>query len=75
MIADIVGEVVGGVLRFLGRIVLEVVFELLVKGTGSAICQPFIKKKLDPDGWLVVVVGLSFWGAVGIGLYAIKRQF
>jgi hypothetical protein len=74
MIGDIVGEVAGGALKFIGRLFLEVVFEFLIKGAGYILCSPFSRRKSDPDSVLVVVVGLVFWVAVGVGIYAIKRQ-
>lgn len=74
MIGDIVGEVAGGVLKFIGRVFFEVIFEFLVKGAGCVLCRSFGRRKLDPDGALVVVVGLAFWVAVGLGIYGIKRQ-
>lgn len=74
MIGDIVGEVAGGALKFVGRILLEVVFEFLIKGAGYVLCRPFVCRRLDPDGGLVVVVGLVFWVVVGVGIYAIKRH-
>lgn len=74
MIGDIVGEVAGGALRFIGRMFVEVVFEFLIKGAGYALCRPFSRKKLDLDGALVVVAGLAFWVAIGAGVYAIQRQ-
>jgi hypothetical protein len=73
MIGDIVGEAAGGVLRFIGRLFLEIVFEFLIKGAGYVLCRPFARGKLDPDRWPVVVTGLLFWVVVGIGVYAIKR--
>jgi len=75
MIGDVVGEVAGGALKFIGRLFVELIFEILIKGAGYILCPPFSRKKLDPDGGLVVVVGLAFWAAVGVGVYAIKRQF
>lgn len=74
MIGDVVGEVAGGVLKFVGRLILEVVFEFLIKALGYIICRPFSRRKLDPDSGLVVVVGLMIWVSVGVGIYAIKRQ-
>jgi hypothetical protein len=74
MIGDIVGEVAGGALKFIGRIFLEVIFEFLIKGAGYILCRPFYNRRLDPDGGLVVFVGLVFWVAVGVGIYAITRQ-
>ncbi|MDY6947725.1 MAG: hypothetical protein SXG53_18610 [Pseudomonadota bacterium] len=74
MIGDIIGEVAGGALKFVGRILFEVVFEFLIKGAGYVLCRPFARRKVDPDGGLVVVVGLVFWVVVSVGIYAIKRQ-
>jgi hypothetical protein len=74
MIGEIVGEVAGGALKFIGRMFLEIIFEFLIKSTGYVLCRPFSRRRLDPDGGLVVVVGLVFWIAVGIGIYAIKRH-
>jgi hypothetical protein len=74
VIGDIVGEVAGGVLKFIGRLIFEVVFEFLIKGTGYILCRPFSRRKLDPDGGLVVAAGLVFWLAVGVGIYAINHH-
>lgn len=74
MIGDVVGEVAGGVLRLIGRLIIEVVFEFLIKGAGYILCRLFGRRKLDPDGGFVVVVGLAFWAVLGVGIYAIKRQ-
>jgi hypothetical protein len=75
MIGDIVGEVAGGVLKFIGRIIAEVVLEFLIKGVGYMLCRPFSRKELDPDGGLVAFVGLAFWIAVGVGIYGIKQHW
>ncbi len=74
MIGDVVGEAAGGLLKFIGRLIFEVVFEFLIKGAGYILCRPFSRRTLDPDGGLVVVVGLTFWVTVGVAIYAIKRQ-
>lgn len=73
MPGEIIGEVAGGVLRFIGRMLLEGVFEFLIKGVGYLICRPF-KRNVDADGGLVVGVGLVFWVAVGGVVYAVQRQ-
>ncbi len=73
MLGEIIGEVAGGVLRFIGRMLLDVVFELLVKGVGYLICRPF-KHNIDPDGALVILVGFVFWGLMGGVVYAVFRQ-
>ena len=73
MPGEIIGEVAGGVLRFIGHILLEGVFEFLIKGVGYLICRPF-KRNVDPDGGVVILAGLVFWGAVGGIGYAVYRQ-
>lgn len=73
MPGEIIGEFAGGVLRFIGRMLLEGVFELLIQGVGYLICRPF-KRNVNPDGGLVDVIGLVFWAAVGGVVYAIQRQ-
>jgi hypothetical protein len=56
-IGEIVGEVFGGSLRIIGRVFAEIVFEICVKGLGYLVCRPF-SRNVNPDGVLVVVVGL-----------------
>lgn len=68
LVGEIVGELLAPVFKFIGRILFELFFELLIKGAGYLICRPF-KKNIDPDGFLVVVVGLVFW--VGVGFSAV----
>jgi hypothetical protein len=69
---EIVGEIAGGVLKAVGQILLEVVFEIAIKGAGYLICRPF-NRQVNPDGALVVVVGLVFWAlTVGLG-YALYK--
>ncbi len=67
MIGEIVGEAVGGVLRFVGQVLFEGVFEILVRGVGYLICRPF-KHNIDPESFLVALVGMLFWICVaGVG--------
>lgn len=64
-LGDLAGEVLGVVGRFLARIVVEFVFELLIKGTGYFIAARILRMHLpDPDGVVVVVLGLGFWSVV-----------
>lgn len=73
MLGEIIGELLGGVIRFIGHILLEAVYEILIKGVGYLICHQF-KNKVDPDGGLVVVVGLTFWLVTGATGYVIYQQ-
>lgn len=67
-IGEIAGEILGGVLRVIGRALAEVVFEVLIKGLGYLICRPF-SRSLNPDGVLVTVVGLIAWALLLFALY------
>jgi len=67
-VGEIAGELLGGVFKFIGRLFIEVVIELIIKGSGYLICRMF-SKNVDPDGVLVILVGLIFIGMVGWGIY------
>lgn len=67
-IVEIVGEVVGGVLRGAGQIVIEVVEEIAVRGMGYLIGRMF-KRDIDADGFAVLLLGLGFWAIVGAAGY------
>ncbi|WP_444933043.1 hypothetical protein [Microbulbifer sp. JTAC008] len=58
-------EVIGGVFRFLGRFIVETIFTIIVEVMfhfpGNLICKPFTKKGREPNGFLVVIVSISFW--------------
>ncbi len=63
-IGEIVGEVVGGVLRGAGQIVIEVIGGIAVRGMGYLIGRTF-KRDIDADGFAVLLLGLGFWVIVG----------
>ena len=67
-IGEIAGEVLGGVLRIIGRALAEVVFEICIKGLGYLVCRPF-SHSVNPDGALVAVVGLIAWLLILFALY------
>ena len=46
--------------RFIGRLFTEVLIEFLCKGMGYLICRKF-NEDIDPDGFMVLIVGLSCW--------------
>ena len=60
MALDGVVDLIEVVARFFGRIVSEVLVEFLCKGMGFLICRKF-KKDIDPDGFMVFIVGFLFW--------------
>jgi hypothetical protein len=61
-LGDIAGEVLGGSLRFVGRILFEVLFELLAKGVGYALIK-FFRPHSEPSDVSCGLVGLVFWAA------------
>ena len=75
MIGEVLAEVAGGALRFIGRLSLEVVYEFLIKGAVYLLCRAFGGRKVDPDGGVVLVAGLAFWLAAGVGIYFVTRQW
>ena len=67
-LGEIAGEVLGGVARFIGGIIVEVVLEVVIRGPGYLICRLF-KKDIEPDSAWVVFVGIGFWLLVGFAGY------
>ncbi|MDR2710909.1 MAG: hypothetical protein LBB65_06245 [Burkholderiales bacterium] len=73
MIGDILGEVLGGVFRFIGRIFVELFFETLVQDTGFILLRLFRRKSASSDT-ACTIVGLLFWaGVVGGGIWLYFR--
>lgn len=71
-VGEIAGGLLGGLFRLAGQFVIEVVFELAVKGAGYLICRRFAEK-VDADGVVVVSVGVLFWSVVAGGGYVLYR--
>ena len=69
---DLAGDAIVGIFRVLGRILFEVFFELMIKGTGYGLIR-MTKPKPAPSETGSAIVGLLFWLAVGIGSYYIYR--
>ncbi len=67
-IAEVAGELLGGLFRLLGNFLAEVVLELFVKGLGYLVCRCF-SKSVDPDGFVVTIVGVLAWCFIGCGIY------
>lgn len=67
-IGEIAGEIFGGALKVIGRVLAEVVFEICIKGLGYLICRP-ISHSVNHDGVLVAVVGLVAWAFLLFALY------
>lgn len=68
-IGDVAGEFLGGVLRVIGNIVLDVFLEILIRKPGYLICRIF-KNDINSEGGWVIVAGMAFWVFVAIaGFY------
>jgi hypothetical protein len=69
-LGDIAGEVIGGILRFIAQIIVEIFFEILIKGPGYLIVRIFRpRESIDADGAAVILVGVCFWVVVLLGGY------
>ena len=67
---DIVGEAFGGILRLVARIFVEIVFEILIRGTGYTLIRPFRKDTDMADG-ACAIVGVLAWVVIVVGGYAL----
>ena len=74
--AELLDEIAGGILKFVGRIFFEVVFELLVNSPGYLFMKAFSKSTVDPDGLGSVMCGLLFWATLlGVGFFFFGNFF
>ena len=73
-LGDIVGEVVGIVARVTVQLFVEIVFEILIKGPGYLLVKLF-KANVDPDGFIVFLVGILFWLVIGICSFIIYKSY
>jgi hypothetical protein len=70
-LGDIAGEALGGVFRFVARIVFEIVVEWLLYRTGALILR-LIRPRHEPGEAAAIVTGLLFWiamAALGVWCY------
>lgn len=61
--------ILGSVLRVLLWVIVEIIFELLIKGLGYIVCRPFTKS--DVDDPLCAVVGVLAWLLIVLALIKI----
>jgi sterol desaturase/sphingolipid hydroxylase (fatty acid hydroxylase superfamily) len=66
LIAEIVLQVLGGILQFLGELLLQVVFEAIAELFGHAVKEPF-RRPHPVRPWLAAI-GYLFFGAAAGGL-------
>lgn len=67
-IIEIAVEALGGIARFLGGLVADVVIELVIRGPGYLICRT-LKRDIAADSAWVALAGFAFWLLLGTGAY------
>ena len=60
MLGELISELASLVGRIFIFVVVDVIFELLLKGAGYLLLRPFTRS-IDPDGVPVIAVGIIFW--------------
>ncbi|MBD9478737.1 hypothetical protein [Pseudoxanthomonas sp. PXM02] len=72
-LGDIAGEALGGVFRFIARVVFEIVVEWLLRGTGALILR-LIRPRHEPDDATAILTGLVFWIAmIALGFWVYEQ--
>lgn len=65
----VIDELAGGLLRvvarFIGEILVSLIFEIIIKGPGYIIVKFLSKPKSEPGEGVSTVVGILFWLLVG----------
>lgn len=72
----IAGEALGGLLRVLGWLFFEIVFELMIQGTGYWLLRR-IRRSDEPSAAASGAAGLLFWVAIaaaGFWLYMLASD-
>ena len=75
-LGEIAGSITEAIAKFIGRMFIDIFFEILVKGAGYIIVTTIKGSKygeVDPDGSVVAITGIIFWlavGALAYGIYA-----
>lgn len=63
--------------RFFGYVLIDIMLEILVKGTGYLIIKalPFSnQKEINPDGFQVVIAGFAFWASIIALVFCVLRN-
>ena len=72
-LGDIAGETLGGIFRFVARLLVEVVVEILIQGTGYLILRT-ARPKSEPGETACTVAGMAFWAVVIALAWLFYRQ-
>lgn len=71
-LGEIIVESAGGVVRVVLRVLFEVGWELLIRGTGYLLLKPF-RRREPPGDVECALVGIAFWVLVGLLAWLIGR--
>jgi hypothetical protein len=67
-IGEIAVELLGGAVRVVAHVVIEIVLEILIRGPGYLIYR-MLRKDIDAESGWVILAGLLLWILVAIGGY------
>jgi hypothetical protein len=64
----------GWLFEFFGEILVQILFEGLIKWPGIWILRSFFgTSEQEADGCLAVLIGLAFWGVLGLVFWLLAR--
>lgn len=70
---DLAGEALRGALRVVGRMLVELVFEILLKGTGHVVLR-LSRPGKEPGDAACALVGVLVWTGVAAGAFLLHQQ-
>jgi len=63
------GDIAAGLFEIIVRLIVEVLLEIIVKGPGYVLVRISKGKEAEPDGALVITLGVTFWLLIGLGAF------
>lgn len=73
MIEDVFEGFFKVISRFIGYFLIEIVFELIIKGTGYCIYKLFSDKEPASDELAITILGILFWLVISVFGYLIYK--
>ena len=76
-LGDLASGLFGFIGRMLGHLVIDLLLEIAIKGPGYLLARSMRRRgsgPVDPDGWLVGLLGIGFWIIVGGAAYLIVSR-
>ncbi|MBN6150492.1 hypothetical protein JR065_09075 [Xanthomonas sp. AmX2] len=71
-LGEIVEATLGGALRWFGRVVVELVFEIAIQGSGHLVLKA-LRPHREPGETAAAIVGLLVWLVLGAGAFWLYR--